>query len=231
MGRDNRKRIAHLLALGRGDGPEAETARRTAAEIAAKYGIDVATVEVETGQADAPRVSTYTPENTAMWRASLGWAVARFAGVTMIRFRSTWSVVGRPQDVATWRYFYARAEGEIDNEARAFARQERAGFRSVRTEADTFRKGAARGFGERLAAYRAESERSRPSPAPAAPAPSTSTALVMVGRDLAVAAAVKQAFPKLRTIGVSARGSFDSYARGRAFGRNLGVHRGNLEGG
>jgi hypothetical protein len=232
---DNRlRRLAALLALAqaaRGT-PEGTNAANKAASYANKYGLSCerAQAQAKASTVDAMVSERVNPANGALWRASLAWTVAHYAGVEMIRHsgrESWWTIVGRPVDIDLWRALYNRAENEIDAEAISYIRHNREPWASARSEGDTFRKAAAAGFGQRLATYKAECEARNPDPAPQLQR--ATGALVLVGRELAVKAKVKELFPRLGSISVTSSGSGGARAAGRRFGQNMGVHRGSLK--
>jgi hypothetical protein len=218
------ERLAKLLALAGGsEGPEAESALAVAEKLADRHGIDLETID-PLGPSDAPQGVKVTPQNSALWRASLGWSVARYAGVSMVRHYKgrQWTVVGRPQDVELWRALFTRAEREIDAESRRYVAS-LPRWRSARSEGDTWRKGAASGFGERLAQWKKQSETA------AQPTPEEKgTALVLVGRDALVKQKEAELFPNLSTISISAGGSSGAWGEGRKHGKGMGIHRGEL---
>ena len=143
-----KRKIAGLKALGQGDGHEALSAMRKAHELADRHGINIDEIE-RCNPADAPVARTHTARNSALWRVSLGWCVARYAGVEMVRFVSRWTVIGRPSDIDLWVALYTRAEMEIETESAAYVAS-LPDWASKRSEGDTWRKGAAAGFGQRL---------------------------------------------------------------------------------
>lgn len=222
------EKIRKLLALAFGsDGPEADSALAAAERLAAKLGVELETVDFENhGQKkDHAEGVSYYPESSSLWRASLAWAVARYAGVKMIRHHrgKEWTIVGRPVDVNLWRSLFTRAESEIDTEAKRYtANLPR--WVSKKSEGDTFRKGAASGFGQRLREWREQAKgHEHASPE------EKGTALVLVGRDALVAAKTKELFPRLKSINVNAGGSRAAFNDGHRFGKSMGVHRGNLK--
>jgi hypothetical protein len=240
-----RARITRCLALARSaTGPEAATATARAAAIAARYGIDLRSVAQDAANAapvDAPVRQSYAPTNSSLWRASLAWKVAAYAGIEMVRSRGrdhAFFLIGRPADIATWTALYERAEGEIDAEATRYVRaMEADGYwsRSKRSDGDTFRKHAASGFGARLreqAAQAAQSTNGKVTSAALASAgvQDGGNALVLVSRALAVEAKKTAEFPTLRTIRVKSSGSSSAARDGDRFGRSMGIHRGNLDG-
>jgi hypothetical protein len=223
------RRIAALLALAAS--PAATDAERTnahtrAADIAARFGLDIATIKPGGVVEDAPVNETFDVSNRAVWRASLGWQIARYTGVQMVRYTGTrrWCLVGHKADLELFRALYARAEPEIDAEGTRYAKGR------GRSEGDTFRKGAAYGFGERLAQYKAEaeaSEQGRVNVAALGPQ-GGSTALVLVSRTAAVEAKKRDLFPRLTSAKTALGGSREALREGTAFGRSMGVHRGSL---
>ena len=112
-----RLRRCLALAASAAGTPEGDLAKTRAEEIARKAGVDLRSVKLDDAPKGKAERTYYTPENSALWRASLAWAVAPFAGVTMLRDPKRWHVLGRPQDVETWRALYERAVREIDGEA------------------------------------------------------------------------------------------------------------------
>lgn len=222
------KKIKKLLALAFGsEGPEADNALAKAEAIAEKYGCDLESIDFESagkGVSVAEGVSYY-PESSSLWRCSLAWAVARYSGVQMIRHHrgKEWTIVGRPEDVSLWRSLFTRAEKEIDDEARRYCAALPC-YMSKKSEGDTFRKGAASGFGQRLREWKNQAKgHEHASPE------EKGTALVLAGRDALVAGKVKELFPRLKSMNVNSRGSNASWSEGRRFGSNMGVHRGNLK--
>lgn len=234
------RRIARALAIARGGANkfESESALKRAQEIAAKYDIDLASFEAKTAKeesakGDAIRVD-YTPKSSALWRASLGWAITAYAGISMVRSGKNFALIGRQVDIDLWRTLYERAETEIDTEAAKYiASRPHLSSGEKKSMSDTFRKGAASGFYERLERYKAQAANSEQGKANAAVMATTSTgpttALVMVGRELSVKAAEKRHFPKLSNMVVTvAAQSRSGYYDGHKFGKGLGVQRGNL---
>jgi hypothetical protein len=231
-------RIARALALAADQAGTSEgcVAAMRAAEMAAKYGIDVATL-TDAGRVSDEAIRTdYTPASSSLWRASLAWKVAEYAGIRMIRLSGSggFALIGRKADIATWKALYERAEADINTEGARYVRSLPA-WASAKSEGDTFRKHAASGFGARLrdhAAAARASEQGRATEAALATAGRApgGTALVMVGRALAVQAREQAEFPKLGTVKIKTGGSSRAASDGYRFGRGMGVHRGNLGG-
>lgn len=238
------ERIRRCLALGAGVGPEAATARDKAHKLAEQYGVDLVQLAKEAaarGESTAFN-NKYVAKSGSVWRATLAWGVARYTNCEMVRqnWRSSdtifW-VVGTAEDFATWRTLFERAEGEIEQEAAAYldrVRDTSDWQYSGRASADSFRKGAAQGFGVRLKTYKDEVARSTQGQATAAveaPAPTTgesSTGLVLVSRALAVKTASEKYHPKTRSVRVSGGSDSSARADGFRFGSKLGVHKGSI---
>jgi len=226
-----RLRRCLALAASAAGTPEGDLARSRAEDIARKAGIDVRTIKLDDAPKGKAERTYYTPENSALWRASLAWAVAPFAGVTMLRDPKRWHVIGRPQDVETWRALYERAVREIDGEASRYVAAAEQGA-SARTEGDTFRKGAAAGFRDRLAKHKAEAEASEQGRATAAVLASTSAptaALVLVSRALEIQTLKETLYPKSRKVPVKSSGTRAARSAGYAYGKSMGVHRGEVK--
>ena len=215
------ERIRRCLSLAQNAAgtPEGEVAMDRAVNIARKAGIDISTIEVNP-VVGASR-SFYTPSSISMWKALLAWEVAKYAGIEMLRDKEKWHLIGRPQDVDTWRGFYLRAEREIDEEAKKYI----ASYGGGKSEGDTFRKSAASGFGERLARYKKECAPEVSNYVP----PAGGTMLVMTGRALEVRSLKEKLYPNTRTVSVASKGSSSARAAGYSFGNSMGVHRGNLK--
>ena len=227
------RKIGNLLALARSSAgtPEGTTAFAKAQELAIRYNVTLENVKLGGVVDDAPQSFRYSPESSRIWRASLAWAVAKYAGVRMVRAHGgdSWTVVARPADYETWKALFSRAEQEIDGEAKRYTSQRSAG----RADADTFRKYAASGFEERLQSYKREAATSEQGAANAAalsnvPERSGTFALVPVGREVAVSQKLLQMFPKLGTVKVRTAGSNAAARDGYSFGRGLGVHKANI---
>jgi hypothetical protein len=228
-------RADKLSALARAAaGAEAEVAQARLDAHMEHFGLTVTDLrKVDGPGADAPIVQDYIPSNGALWRASLAWEVARYAGVSMIRWSgrrgcgSYWRVIGRPQDFDLWKALFERAEAEIEAEGTRYAAQavQERSWRSPRSEADTWRKGAARAT--------APMDKAASTPAPSAPEPGptpASTALVLLSRDRAVKAKEHELYPQLKHIRIASGGSSSAYGSGHRHGSRMGVHRANLEG-
>lgn len=229
------RRLKALLALARGsEGPEGVNAQAKAEAYAAKHGLNVADAAIDAGSVqDAVSGSTYVPGNSALWRASLGWKIAGYCGVSMVRHgaQNRWTVIGSQADIALWTMFFERTVAQIDAEAARFVR-DLPPWASARTEGDTFRKSAARGFAARLAEHKAESaEAATNQRATADVVPDGPTyAMVLVGRELAVKAGEQRMFPKLGTTTIKSSGSGSTRTAGYAFGKGLGVHKAEVGG-
>ena len=229
------KKIAALLALAAGAAgtPEGANAAQKAEALAARHGLDLDSIQPSGEVVDLPVEEEMTAENSALWRASLAWGIARYAGVEVVRFHGTakWSIIGRRADIDLWRGLYLRAADEIDAEARRFV-SDLPYWASARSEGDTFRKGAASGFRDRLSQYKREAEASEQGRATAsalvAAGRTESTALVLASREGAVKAELARRHPRLSTVTVKSGGSTSSRAAGYAFGSSMGVHRANL---
>ena len=215
------ERIRRCLALARSAAgtPEGDVAMDRAMSIARNAGVDIASIEVD--PIIGAQRSFYTPSSISMWKALLAWEVAKYAGIEMLRDKEKWHLIGRPQDVDTWRGFYLRAEREIDEEAKKYI----ATYGGGKSEGDTFRKSAASGFGERLARYKKETSQEVSNYVP----PAGGTMLVMTGRALEVRSLKEKLYPNTRTVSVASKGSSSARAAGYSFGNNMGVHRGNLK--
>jgi hypothetical protein len=215
------ERIRRCLALARSaEGtPEGDVAMERAMAIARAAGVDIASIEVN--PIVGAQRSFYTPTSISMWKALLAWEVAKYAGIEMLRDKEKWHLIGRPQDVDTWRGFYHRAEREIDEEAKKYI----ATYGGGKSEGDTFRKSAASGFGERLARYKKECAPEVSTYIP----PAGGTMLVMTGRALEVRSLKEKLYPNTRTVSVGSKGSNSARAAGYQFGNSMGVHRGNLK--
>lgn len=239
---DQSKAIARILALielanNNPNVNEASLARDKAEALLDKYQLTLAYCRNNTRDQDMPGSVEVTPSTGALWRSTLAWRVANYTGVDMVRTparkatrhrggrKSFFTLIGRPADIETWRALFTRAEEEIEAEAVRYLSTLPQGSR--KSASDSFRKGAAQGFGQRLQEYAKECQ-------PAVETPRTnqhdgagSTALVMVGRDLAVKQKTKELFPRLRTQR-STVSRVDSYGKGVAYGRSMGVHKGSL---
>ena len=231
------KKISNLLALARSAAgtPEGDNAQSKALALAARWNLDIKNIEVGGVVKDGPQSWKVEPKSNSMWRASLAWAISRYAGVKVIRYSGrgaggAFSVIGRPTDYDLWNGLYNRAEAEIDAEAKKFVAN-LPHWAASKSEGDTFRKNAAEGFGQRLAEYKREAEGSQNGKIAAAALGERSEnayALVLVGRENAIQKKVSEMFPKLDTVTVSSKGSANAAAAGYAFGKSMGVHRGNL---
>lgn len=211
------ERVRRCLALARSAAgtPEGDVAMCRAVSIAQQAGIDIASIEVDP-IVGAER-SFYTPSSISMWKALLAWEVAKYAGIEMLRDKEKWHLIGRPQDIQTWRGFYLRAEREIDEEAKRFIAARGGG----KSEGDTFRKAAASGFGDRLARYKKECAPEVSNNIP----PGGGNMLVMTGRALEVKSLKEKLYPTTRQVSVSSKGSSGARAAGYSFGNNMGVHK------
>lgn len=227
------RKLSALLALAQNKGAsqaEAASAMARAKAIAARYDVALETVPVGGIVNNAVINEHFHPGTTSMWRASLGWNIARYAGIQMIRVGGKpvkFSLVGRQADIDLWRTLYARASDEIDSEGKRYSTGR------GKSEGDTFRKGAASGFGARLADWKREAEASEQGKINRDALHQTeeqeqSTALVLVGREIAVKNKVAQVHPKLKNVAIERRGSRAAHEDGVRFGRSMGVHRGNL---
>lgn len=232
------KKISALLALAASAAgtPEGANAAQKAEALAARHGLDLGSIPPSGEVVDLPVEEEMTVENSAIWRASLAWGIARYAGVEVVRFQGTakWSIIGRRADIDLWRGLYMRAASEIDAEAKRFV-ADLPYWASARSEGDTFRKGAAAGFRDRLITYKAEAEaseqgRSTAAALAAAGRTEASTALVLASREGAVKAELARRHPRLVSVPVKSGGSSGARRAGYAFGRSMGVHRGNLRG-
>lgn len=105
---------------------------------------------------------------------------------------------------------------------------------SRKSEGDTFRKGAAMGFGARLREHKAEAEASVNGRVTADALRSAGVAepqyaLVLTGRTLAVKKEQDRLFPKLKKgAGVRMGGGRGAREAGYDYGRGLGVHKGEI---
>jgi hypothetical protein len=231
------KKIAALLALAASAAgtPEGANAQAKAEALAARHGLDLASIQPSGEVVDLPVEETMHAENSALWRASLAWGIAKFAGIEVVRYRGStkWSVIGRRADIELWRGLYLRAVDEIDAEARRFV-SDLPSWASARSEGDTFRKFAASGFRDRLVAYKREAEASTNGQATAAALDSAgrsgSFALVLASREGAVKAELARLHPRLSTVAIKAGGSSEARNAGYRFGSAMGVHRANLNG-
>jgi hypothetical protein len=233
------KKIAALLALAASAAgtPEGANAQGKAEALATRHGLDLAQIKPSGEVVDLPISETINAENSALWRASLAWGIARYAGVELVRFQGTarWSIIGRRADIDLWRGMFARAESEIDAEARRYVAG-LTGWASARSEGDTFRKAAASGFRDRLAQYKREAEASEQGRSTAAAlaaagrteTPGTTTALVLASREGAVKAELARCHPRLVSVAVKSGGSSAASGAGYAFGSSMGVHRANI---
>jgi hypothetical protein len=230
------KKIAALLALAASAAgtPEGANATAKAEALASKHGLDLASIKPSGEVVDLPISETVNAENSALWRASLAWGIAKYAGVELVRFQGTarWSIIGRRADIDLWRGMFARAESEIDAEARRYVAG-LSGWASARSEGDTFRKAAASGFRDRLAAYKAEAEASEQGRATSAALAAagrveTGTALVLASREGQVKAEMARLHPRLVAVAVKSGGSSAARGAGYRFGSSMGVHRANI---
>lgn len=167
------------------------------------------------------------PVNATMWRFSLAHGVAKYTHCQVVRVRGEQrylSVVGAAPDVARWLALYERAEEEIHREGSVFAVQH------GRSKADTWRKGAAQGFGARLAELAAAAAVS--ATGQAVPAASSDHALVLVGRMAAAERAMNDLFSgrKVRETSPTFGGGRDAYYSGFRHGNGMGAHLGHLDG-
>ena len=148
------ERIRRCLALATSaEGtPEGDVARERAIAMAARYGIDISSIDVQ------PVVGAerffFEPAANSMWRALLANEICKYVGMEMLRDKNKFHLIGRKSDMDSWRAFYSRAEREIDEEAKRYISRHGGG----KSDGDTFRKGAASGFGDRLAKYKREAE-------------------------------------------------------------------------
>jgi len=231
------RKIGNLLALARSAAgtPEGDNAQSKALALAARWNLDIKTISIGGEIKDGPQAWSVKPESNSMWRASLAWAISSYAGVKIIRQTGrnaggTFSVIGRPQDYELWTGLFNRAQSEIDAEAKKFVAS-LPDWASGKTEGDTFRKSAAQGFAQRLAEYKREAEGSTNGKIAAealGERGQNAYALVLVGRDAAIQRKVAELFPRLTTAKINSRGSHAAASAGYAFGRSMGVHRGNL---
>jgi hypothetical protein len=233
------KKIAALLALAASAAgtPEGANAQGKAEALAARHGLDLGSIQPSGEVVDLPVEESITAENSALWRASLAWGIAKYAGVELVRYSGTarWSIIGRKADIELWRGMFARAESEIDAEAKRYVAG-LSGWTSARSEGDTFRKAAASGFRDRLSAYKAEAEASEQGRSTAAALAAagrvetagTTTALVLASREGAVKAELARRHPRLVAVAVKSGGSSGARRAGYAFGSSMGVHRANI---
>lgn len=219
------ERIRRCLALARSAGgtPEGDLAMERAHSMATKAGIDISSIDLSVN-VGAQRFF-YEPAANSMWRAMLANVICKYVGMEMLRDKDKFHLIGRPTDLETWKGFYTRAEKEIDEEAKRFISRNGGG----KSDSDTFRKSAASGFGERLAQAKKEAEGSIQGKATAAALGNVNeNALVMVGRALEVISLKNRLYPQTRSSSITSRGSGGAREAGYQFGKNMGVHRGNI---
>lgn len=220
------ERIRRCLALATSAAgtPEGDVAMERAISMASRHGIDISSIDVQ------PHVGAerffFEPAANSMWRAVLANEICKYVGMEMLRDKNRFHLMGRKTDMETWRGFYIRAEKEIDEEGKRYV----ARYGGGKSDGDTFRKGAASGFGDRLAKYKREAEQSDNARVTrdVLGEDNGKNALVMIGRSLEVRSLKDKLYPNTKTYSVQSKGSHHARSAGYQFGSNLGVHRGNL---
>jgi hypothetical protein len=228
------KKISNLLALAKSASgtPEGDNAQSKALALAARWNLDINTISIGGVVNDGPQSFIVKPESNSMWRASLAWAISHFAGVQIVRHSGrhaggSFTVIGRKADYELWQTLFNRAQLEIDSEAKKFV-SSLPSWASGKTEGDTFRKGAAEGFRDRLTEYKKESRQSDNGKIASTLLREDTYALVLVGREMQIKNKMAELFPRLKSAHISSKGSSSSSDAGYRFGRGMGVHRGNL---
>jgi hypothetical protein len=221
------ERIRRCLALAEsaGNDPEGILARARAESMAAKAGIDLGSIQIAPKDATAERWF-YEPSSNALWRALLAMYVCQYVGMDVIRSKDKLHLLGRKTAFDAFMALYVRAEAEIDAEARRYI----ARFGGGRSDADTFRKSAASGFGERLARHKSEAESSENGRVTASVATADASAfpLVMASRAMEVQSLKSRLYGELKTKTVASRGSSHARGAGYAFGSRMGVHKAHI---
>lgn len=156
----DRERIGKLLKLHhdqRGT-PEGEAAYSTALRICARLSIDIHTLQASF-RPDDPTVISEVIEmpSNAVWRATLGWRIADFTNVGVLRHTGgSLQVTGRAPDVVRFKQFFARASAEIDVAGTIYVEENGGG----KAAGAAFRKGAANGFATMLREYHEKAQQS-----------------------------------------------------------------------
>ena len=217
-------RIRRCLALANSAAgtPEGDLAMDRAVSMAKNAGLDISSISLEI-VSGAERFF-FEPTANSMWRALLANEICKYVGMEMLRDKNRFHLIGRKEDMDSWRSFYLRAEKEIDEEGKRFIAVNGGG----KSDGDTFRKGAASGFGDRLAKYKKESEQSANGRVNAGLSNDNNFALVMVGRELEVTSLKHRLYPNTKTYSVSSRGSSHARSAGYQFGSGMGVHKGSI---
>jgi len=218
---DRIRRCLALAASAAGT-PEGDVAMERAVSMAAKEGLDISSISLEVNTS-AERFF-FEPTANSMWRALLANEICKYVGMEMLRDKNRFHLIGRKSDMDSWRAFYSRAEREIDEEAKRYISRHGGG----KSDGDTFRKGAASGFGDRLAKYKREAEASDNGKVAVKIASDESFALVMIGRELEVTSLKHRLYPSTKTYSISSRGSSHARSAGYQFGSGMGVHKGSI---
>lgn len=219
------ERIRRCLALhlSAGDTPEGRTAYERAVSISQKAGIDLSTVKITT-EVKAERFF-YEPSANSMWRSILANSICQYVGMEMLRDKNKFHLIGRSTDLENWKAFYTRAEYEIEEEGKRWVKKNGGG----KSDGDTFRKGAALGFGDRLDRHKKESEGSKNGMIAASIQKEGDYPLVMVSRGLEVTSLKDRLYPKTKSVSIQSRGSLGSRDAGYSFGQGMGVHKGLIK--
>ncbi len=219
---DRIRRCLALAASAAGT-PEGDVAMERAVSMAAKEGLDISSISLEVNTS-AERFF-FEPTANSMWRALLANEICKYVGMEMLRDKNRFHLIGRKSDMDSWRAFYSRAEREIDEEAKRYISRHGGG----KSDGDTFRKGAASGFGDRLAKYKREAEASDNGKVAVKIASDESFALVMIGRELEVTSLKHRLYPNTKTYSVHSKGSSHARSAGYSFGASMGVHKGSIQ--
>ena len=218
-------RIRRCLALANSavGTPEGDLAMDRAVSMAKNAGLDISSISLEI-KSCAERFF-FEPAANSMWRALLANEICKYVGMEMLRDKNRFHLIGRKEDMETWRAFYIRAEREIDEEAKRYISRHGGG----KSDGDSFRKSASNGFGVRLARHKQEAESSvQGKSSAAALGEGESFALVMTGRALEVSTLKNRLYPRVKTSSISSNGSSHARSAGYQFGSNMGVHKGSI---
>lgn len=221
-------RISKLLNLTGRDEVESKMFKAKAFKLAAEHGLDIQTIKACTEVKDDPISVHVEIPSVSIWRSMLAGAICRFTGCEVLRFQGKLylEVFGRPADIETFRVIFFRAMGEIEREATRFVIRQGGG----KSEGDTFRKSAAQGFRERLELHRKESMDSKEGKITEALIGNAGTSLVLASRAKDALVIRDRLYPKTKMVSTALNGSANARNSGYAFGKGLGVHRGNIGG-
>jgi hypothetical protein len=221
-------KIAKLLNMTGRDEIESLAFKSKAFKLASENGLDIQTIKACTEVKDDPISLKMDIPSVSLWRSMLAGGISSFTGCSVLRFRGTacLEVFGRPSDIETFKILFFRAMGEIERESQRFMIRNGGG----KSEGDTFRKSAANGFRERLETHRKESMESKEGKITESLIGSGGTSLVLASRAKDALILRDRMYPCIKTQMTSTKGSSNARQSGYAFGKGLGVHRGNIGG-